>query len=213
MNIRYLFLFLVFAVFHFGCKTKAEETTPSTFILNETFVSNKIGWAEEYTKAHLTEIKNGFLYINSLDTSAIQSSNGPLDNSFLLNFPDNYQITSSISLMKHSGNLHFGIILVGSSVEYKFSVSDSGTAAVIEWDYNRSSEMRLFTHDLYGEKDLSKKAFLFEINVHFRNFEFYINDKLMGEGILNSKNWRNIRLFTTSGSTIAVDYLRIKDVE
>jgi len=32
----------------------------------------------------------------------------------------------------------------------------------------------------------------------------------MGEGIFNSKNWQDIRLFCTPGATIAVNYLKIK---
>jgi predicted transcriptional regulator len=115
--------------------------------------------------------------------------------------------------MNHSRQAHFGIIMVSASVEYKFSVSDSGTAAVDEWDANRRTEIRLFTHKLSSDTDTSMNRIAFRINVHFRNFEFYINEKLMGEGILETKGWRDIRLFTTTSSSVAVDYLRIKKVE
>jgi hypothetical protein len=213
MNVRHLLLFLAIAIVCSDCRIKSSEIKPPDLILDENFDSNKIGWVEEYTNAHKTEIRNGFLYINAIDTSAILSSNGPLDYSFLLDFPNNYEISSSITLMERTRHARFGILLSSSSIEYKFSVSDSGTAAVMEWDNNRRSEIRLFTQSLNADSDTSMEAVLFEIKVHFRNFEFYINNKLIGEGILNSKNWRDIRLFTTTGSGIAVDYLRIKKVE
>ncbi len=210
MNFNYFFLIVVLLLFDQSCQPKADESKENTLILNENFDSNKLGWVEEFTDAHDTEIRQGFLYISSHDTSAVQSSDGPLENSFFLNFPNGYEITSSINLLKHSRHARFGIIMVSSSVEYKFSVSDSGTAAVDEWDYNRRTEIRLFTHMLSSAMDTSMNRVAFRIDVHFRNFEFYINEKLMGEGILKTKGWRDIRLFTTTNSSVAIDYLRIK---
>ena len=212
MNLNYILLIVVLVLFDQSCQPKPEEIKENTVILNENFDSNKIGWVEEFTDAHDIEIKKGFLYINSHDTSASQTSNGPLEKSFLLNFPSGYEITSSISLLKHRRDAHFGIILGSGSLEYKFSVSDSGTAAVDEWDGNRRTEIRLFTHSL-SEMDTSMKRVVFSIDVHFRNFEFYINEKLMGEDILKTKGWRDIRLFTTTKSSVAIDYLRIKKEE
>jgi len=212
-RIPHIFAFLF--ILATACEQKADEDKLAVPIpiLNENFDSNKLGWAEEYTEAHKTEIKNGNLYIFSYDTTAVQSSNGPTDNSFLLGFPNSYEISSSITLMTHSRHARFGILLVSSSLEYKFSVSDSGTAAVMEWDANRKTEIRLFTHPLNTSRDTGMKHLYFEINVHYRNFEFYVNNEIMGEGILNSRSWEGIRLFTTTGSSIAVDYLRIKKVD
>jgi hypothetical protein len=212
MNLRNLFVLSIVIIFS-NCETKSPEARVASRILDENFDSNKNGWAEEFTDAHKTEIKNGYLYIHSTDTGAAQTSNGPLNRSFLLDFPNSYEILSSISLLERKRHARFGILLTSASLEYKFSVSDSGTAAVLEWDANRGSEYRLFTQKLSPEADTSMKSLLFEIKVHFRNFEFFINDKLMGEGTLNTKNWRDVRLFTTTGSGITVDYLRIVEVE
>ena len=170
MIIRHLLLFPAVTIIFSYCSTKGPENKLSGIILNENFDSNKIGWVEEYTAAHKSEIKNGFLYLYSLDTSAVLSSNGPLDYTYLLNFPDSYEISSSITLVERKRHARFGILLVGSSVEYKFSVSDSGTAAVMEWDNNRRSEIRFFTQSLSADSDTSMRAVLFEIKVHFRNF-------------------------------------------
>ncbi len=210
---RIILFFSVIVIFGCACQQKEDENRPKdAYILNENFDSNTLGWVEEYTAAHRTELSNGYLYINSIDTAARQTSNGPMDRSFLLHFPDTYEIRTSITLTKHRKAAYFGIILVSASVEYKFAVSDSGTASLKEWDDNRKTELRLFQHALSPE-DTSMKSLNFRISAHYRNFEFYINEELMGEGIFNSKNWQDIRLFNTPGSTIAVNYLRIRKMD
>ena len=181
------------------------------YILNENFDTNKMGWNEERTKAHKMEISQGFLYIYSYDTSASRSSNYPMDNSFLLDFPADYDISSAITLLNHSSAAEFGIILISGSLEYKISVNDSGISSIREWDYNRKSEILIVSKSINIKFD--KPTVVFELKVRSRDFELYVNNEKIGEGNLKSKSWREIRIFTSSGSAIAADYLRIKNVD
>jgi hypothetical protein len=185
------------------------------YILNEDFDSNKLGWCEEFTAAHTTEIKDGFLYIKSDDTSRQQTSNGPLNRSFLYDFPKNYEITSSIqSLGQFVPKHYYGIILISGSLTYKFEISDSSNATIMatEYDENKDAETYLIskTWEDFGTDSLPVN---FKVDVKDRAFEFYINDQLIGTGKLKTKNFVDVRLFTTSGSSVKVDYLRIKKVE
>jgi hypothetical protein len=182
----------------------------NSYILDENFDSNKIGWVEESTNAHKTEVKDGFYYIYSIDTSKEQSSAGPKNISFLWGMPKAYEITSSFQIIDQMMPPHFGIILGSSTLEYKFSFSHANTGEVREWDYNRDSEIRLFTKSAGKEIDLATTQVVFRIKVADSHFEFYINDELIGYGQFNAKSWEDIRLYTTSGSAIRIDYLRIQ---
>src|SRR5205085_12304695 len=74
------------------------------FILNENFERNRLGWVEEFTEAHYTGIKDGFLYIVSKDTSKYQTSNAPQNISFLWDMPSDYEITTSFYRLKDNNS-------------------------------------------------------------------------------------------------------------
>ncbi len=197
-----LLSFSIFLIFAFSCRQDG-------FILNENFNSNKIGWSEEITQSHRVEIKDGFLYIYSIDTSKQQTSCGPQNTSFLWDLPKKYEIEAFIKDLGYCNSVHYGIILRSATLEYKFSFSDSGEAEVKEWDYNRGFNNSFFTPAFYENIKSYDVGKDFKIIIENRKFSYFINDSLMGEGILKSKSWQDIRFFTTTGSKIKVDYLRI----
>ncbi|HMG81947.1 MAG TPA: hypothetical protein VK559_02845 [Ferruginibacter sp.] len=193
-----------------SCKSKNKT---EDYILNENFDSNNLGWVEEFTQSHTTEIKDGALYITSLDTTKVQTSNHPLDMSFLLGLPEKYEITTSIQNIAHSDPAHYGITLVSASFTDKFEFSDSAIASVKEYDYNQGAETVLFSKEVNQNIESDTTPVYFKIDVADRDFKFFINDKLLTQGILKTKQWEDVRLFTTTGSAIKIDYLRIKKLE
>jgi len=79
MNIKTIYSFSLTLIFLSSCSKQHKDN----YILNENFDSNKIGWTEESTQAHITELKDGYYYIYSIDTAKEQSSTGPQNISFL----------------------------------------------------------------------------------------------------------------------------------
>ena len=182
-----------------------------SYILDENFDTNKLGWIEESTNYHKVELKDGFYYIHSIDTSKGQSSVGPQNISFLWGMPKAYEITSSFQSIDRDMLPHFGIILGSATLEYKFLFLHDNDGQVKEWDYNRDSEIPLFSKNLDKKIDLEKTQIIFKIKVADSHFEFYINDELIGNGHFNARSWGDIRLFTSSGSSVKIDYLRIQE--
>ena len=193
--------------------TSCNRQNKKEYILNETFDSNKIGWTEESTQAHKTEFKDGYYYIYSLDTSKEQSSTGPQNVSFFWDLPKKYEITSLFQNVENPEWSRFGIILSSSSLEYKFSFSDSSRAALKEWDYNRNTDLLVFAKSYSKKLDIKNTQIEFKIKVDNDNFEYLINNELIGQGTFKTKVWNGIRLFTTTGSSVKIDYLRIKKVD
>jgi hypothetical protein len=205
-RIYFLLLALFFLAF---CNDQRKDI----YILNENFNSNTIGWAEESTEAHKTELKEGHYYIYSMDTSREQSSPGPQNVSFFWDFPKKYEITSSFQSIEHPKRTRFGIMLTSPSLDYKFSFSDSSTAALKEWDYNRNSDLLVFAKTRNDKIDINTTPIEFKIKVDNSNFDFFINNELVGQGTFKTKSWDGIRLFTTTGSAVKIDYLRIKRLD
>jgi|GEM_PF-3418604 len=178
------------------------------YILNENFDANRIGWVEEYTSAHSTGLRDGFLYIISKDTTKDRSSNGPQNISFLWNLPSQYEIMTSIAKLKSSKEAQYGIILYSSSLTYKFSYSSTGLAELTESDYNKDNEdIYLFSQQT---KNTTGDSAILKIMIDNRRYSFYVNNEKIREGELKARSWTEMRLFVSSGAGIRADYLRIK---
>ena len=53
--------------------SKNNAQVADSFLLNENFDRNKIGWIEEFTDAHYTGIKDGFFFLTGmLDDSTVE---------------------------------------------------------------------------------------------------------------------------------------------
>lgn len=203
---------LLLAIAIFGFVVHAHAQKNDDYILNENFDRNQRGWVEEFTDSHYTGIKDGFLYIVSKDTSRYQTSNAPQNTSFLWDLPSDYEITASFSRLKDNNSAHFGIILNSASLSYKFTWSDSCMAEVTEYDYNKEEETSYFSKKFGAHKLLDTESANFAVRISGRKFTFLINNQTIGSGELNAKSWNDIRLYVTTGSTIKVDYLRIKKI-
>lgn len=182
------------------------------YILDENFDRNRLGWVEEFTDAHYTGIKDGYLYIVSKDTSKYQTSNGPQNVSFLWDLPADYEVSASFYRLKDNNSAHYGIILNSASLSYRFSYSDSCFAEVSEYDYNTESEVYLFSKKFGTRRILDTEAADLSVKISGRKFTFFINRKLIGTGELKARSWNDIRLYITTGSNIKIDYLRIKKI-
>lgn len=204
------FKLLLSATLSISLFLNANGQTKQTYLLKEDFNSNTLGWTEEFTHAHQTEIKDGSLYITSLDTSKYQSSNGPQNVSFLWNLPKSFEITSSFQVLDNSLPVTFGILLYGNSLSYRFAYSETAEGLLSEYDYNHEEEETLFSKSTHTPDVVSLKAIPFKIKINDRKAQFYVNNILIGEEVLKAKSWSDIRLFTTSGAAIKVDYLYIQ---
>ena len=197
-------------ILFFALSVTGFEQKKKNYILDENFDSNKLGWVEESTGAHKIEFRDGFYFIHSIDTSSAQSSAGPQNISFLWSMPKAYEIISSFQSIDQGSTPHFGIILGSATLEYKFSYSHLNAGEVEEWDYNRDSEITLFSKPVRSKIEIDKTPIIFRLKVADSHFEFYVNDELIGNGHFSAKAWRDIRLFTSSSSAVKIDYLRIE---
>ncbi len=198
-------LFFMMALSHNNMAQVAD-----TFLLNENFDRNKMGWIEEFTDAHYTGIKEGFLYIVSKDTSKLQTSNGPQNISFLWDVPNAYEITAAIYPLQLNAGASYGIIISSSTLTYKFCYTADALAELTENDYNKEEAIYVFSKKHTDIIKVTTDAVIFKIKITERKFIFYLNDKKISEGEFNAKAWDGIRLFVTSGSSIKADYLKIK---
>lgn len=184
-----------------------------TLILDENFNENKLGWPEEFTEAHKVFIENGYYNINSIDTTRYRSSAYSLKNQYLLDLPEEYVISTSFDLKKRSNKerdiTNFGILLNSSSLEYEFTVYWHGLTMATEYGIN--TDVRKTIVEKYN-KEIDSPTKI-EIRIKGRDFKFFVNNNLQGSGRFRSKtkHWENLRLYTTTGSSVAIDYLRISD--
>jgi hypothetical protein len=202
----------LFLVTIFFCLASCSGQNKKNIILNETFDSNKLGWTEEFTLAHTTEIKDGYLFISSLDTTKYQTSIAPQNVSFLWDLPKKFEITTSIQTIGTSKLTHFGLLLNSPTIDYRFSLNDSGMALLTEYESKRNTEIVITSKDYGPTISLTNKVD-FKIKVIDRNCEFYLNENLVGQGTLNAKSWNDIRFFTRSGTAIKIDNLTIKRLD
>ena len=183
----------------------------NTIILDENFDENTLGWPEENTSSHNLSIRDGKYSIKAIDTSIYQTSSNSLENSYLRNLPDKYVISTSLLLMDRKGGdsdeTNFGLILNSSTLEYRFSIRWDGFIEVTEFDDNKEWGKIIFEKQLENLKSLT----LLDLKINGVNFNFFIDGKSVGEGIFktNPKFWKHLRLYTTTGSAILVDYLKI----
>lgn len=189
----------------FSCN-KEEE-----YILNENFDENRLGWVEESTDFHQAKFDSGYYYLSSIDTSEQTnlSSTGSLDKSYLFNLPDTYEISTKIKLInsKHE-DVNYGIFLYGASVQYSFIIYNSGKIEVTEYDYNLEKEFIL----LSANSELTiESGITCRIQINGLTFKLFIDDYEIGESDFKVKSWQELRLFTSKESTIAIDYLTIKE--
>lgn len=180
-------------------------------ILNEKFDENKLGWPEEFTASHQVFMHNGYYNIISIDTSKYRSSTYSWEDGYLINLPEEYVISTSIDLKKRSNKerdiTNFGILLNSSSLEYEFSVYWHGLVMVTELDNNTEERKTLFENH---NKEIVSPIQL-EIKIKNQDFELFINGQLEGSGRFKNRTtfWQNLRLYTTAGSSVAIDYLKI----
>lgn len=187
----------------------------SKYIFDENFEANLIGWPEESTSSHETEIRDGYYFINSKsdDTTKFQSSVSPSRTSFLFNLPKHYEITTFIHRLDGNESTEYGITLTSPSLSYRFALTDSGTISVSEYDYNTELENTIIDGRFYRSNQIGSAGVKFTIRMAERNLRLYLNDKFIGEAKVKAKQWDDIRIFTSTHSAIKVDYLRIQKLE
>jgi len=182
-------------------------------ILLEEFDNNTMGWAQESTDSHHTEFIDGKLLILSLDTVASMSSNGPEDNSFMWTLPENFEFSTSIELIDGGTEAKFGFSLYSASLLYDFSISKSGLINVYERDYNRESVLDLIEIQLNEFTLDYNTPLIFRLVVNGTNFQFFVDESKVGEGVFKAKSWETLRPYANAGGTgIKVDYYRFKAI-
>ncbi|MNK78546.1 hypothetical protein D3C87_981810 [compost metagenome] len=102
---------------------------------------------------------------------------------------------------------NFGILLNSSSLEYEFTVYWHGLIMVTEYGINTDVRKTIFKKDT---KEIDSPTNI-EIRIKGRDFKLFVNDYFQGSGKFKNKTkyWENLRLYTTTGSSVAIDYLRI----
>lgn len=192
----------------FSCGSPTDE-----FLLNEEFNHNSLGWTEEKTNSHHTEVIDGKLLILSLDTAAKLSSNGPMDNSVFWRLPNKFQFTTSMEMIDGGKNSGFGFILYSASLQYNFSLSKKGEVKVTEYDYNLEGGYDIMDYKNDSLEITYNSPVKLRLEVNSSQFEFYVNDKYIGKGALKAKGWQTVRLYATAGGTgIKADYYRLQDL-
>lgn len=202
--------FLAIILFFLACEPKT--TSSSDILLNEEFNQNQLGWVEEWSEAHHTEISEGKLILKSLDTTAARySSNGPRDNSVMWSLPEHWQFSTSVELTDGGIDSGFGFILYASSINYEFSLTSNGQVYISEYDYNTQNEKPI-VEEVFEDLNLNEyKPMVLKLKVKGTSFKFYINDKKVGAGNFSAKSWETLRLFAKAGGTgIQADYYRFK---
>lgn len=204
---NYLSLLIILSLLLIQCGRKKDDL----LILDENFNENQLGWPEEITEAHEVIIENGYYKINSIDTNRYRSSVYSLKDDYLLNLPEEYVITTLIDLKKRSNKerdiTNFGILLNSSSLEYEFTVYWHGLIMATEYGINTDVRKTIFEKH---NKEIDSPTKI-EIRIKGRNFKMFVNDQEAGGGKFRCKtrHWENLRLYTTTGSFVEVDYLRI----
>ncbi len=194
-------------IFSVSCNSKNDKL----YALNENFDSNEIGWPEESTSSHTVEIENGMYTVHSktIDTTKVQTSAGPQNRSFLYNLPGHYQIMSLIKGYHGGPKMEYGIMLNSASLSYRFALTGSGKVFVTEYDYNTESEDTLIHGNYLKLTKIGPTGVKFTFDIRDRNLNFILDDKAIGSCLLKTKQWEDIRLFTTIKSKISIDYLRV----
>lgn len=203
-NMKLLLLFPLFLMF--SCTTSESE-----YLLNEDFSENRLGWVEEWSEAHRTEIIEGKLLIKSLDTAANYSSNGPRDQSIFWSLPDKWQFSTSLEVIDGGEEAGFGFLLYSASLNYQFSVNRKGELSISEYDYNKQKERKMVEKVIENfSLDYNSPAIL-TLSVTGDSFSFYLDEEKVGEGSFRAKSWETLRLFAKAGGTgIKSDYYRLK---
>lgn len=199
-----LFLFTILSV-TISCMNQNE-----IFILNENFDNNTRGWVQEDTEFHKLEIKDGFYYIKSIDSTLDRTSTRSLDKSFLFNLPESYQVSSSIEILKSNlDNPFCGLILESPSFEYEVRVYENGKVTMEEYNYF-SDKLTSYPNikNVEIEGDLKKIELQLKIDGWF--FELTVNNQLLGKGKLLSKSWERIGPLAGKSTEIKIDNLNIK---
>lgn len=186
----------------------------SEYILNEEFDSNKLGWIEETTEFHRTEILDGELLISSLDTASRISSNGPRDNSYLWSLPVSWEFETSIKIIDGGADAGFGFKLYSASINYSFSLNRNGSVNVYEYDYNSEKNIPIIEKSIADYKlDFNTPVSLLLVVKDSNSFEFFIDGISLGNGKFRAKSWGGLRLFAESGGTgIKVNFYRLKQL-
>lgn len=184
------------------------------YIINDEFESNSLGWTEENTQSHHTEIIDGILLIKSIDTAALYSSNGPADQSFFWSLPKKWQFSTSVEIIDGGTDAAFGVLLYSASLQYQFSFSRDGEIAVNEYDYNTERTTEL----LYQKNDSLKFDYNQPVHVDIKfaenQFNLNINNQQIGSGELRAKSWETLRIFAKAkGTALKADYYRIKAIK
>lgn len=200
---------LLFLALLISCTSAAN----SEYILNEEFNENLLGWVEEWSEAHHTEIVEGALLLKSLDTAANYSSNGPRNNSTMWTLPTNWQFSTSMEVIDGGPEAGFGFILYSASKNYEFALNRSGKVYISEYDYNKQAEEPI-VDEVFEELALDYNTPTnLTLKVNGTSFEFFVDNQKVGEGSFSAKSWETLRLFAKAGGTgIKADYYRIKSL-
>lgn len=131
------------------------KTPENEYILKENFVTNEIGWIEEKTEYHELEIKNGYYFIYSIDTSFTYTSTSPLDKSFLFGLKDFILQTKFELVKKSTKSTQLGIFFISGSVKYSFIFDYDGFGIVEEYNYQNQEETILLNRKINNFNPMS----------------------------------------------------------
>ena len=148
--------------------------------------------------------------IQSLDSTSKRSSSGSLSSKYLLNLPNEYVISTSIKLTDESlPETHFGLLFLSASLEYNFAVYSNGWVLFSEYDYNQDSVQTLVSKHI----ELNTKDYIqLQASINDRDCTLHVNNDTIGSIRLKNtpRHWYDLRLYTSTQSTIMVDYIRIQ---
>lgn len=183
------------------------------YILNESFNNNSIGWIEESSDFHSLKIDSGYYYIHSKDTTeaTFRTSTTCLKKDHLINLPEEYEIETRIKLIEsNTDDVSYGLILSGATIDYAINLHLTGKVEVLEYNYNNRMERELLaTNSNYS---MGENAISIKLAISNTSFILFVNNYLIGNSDFNVKSWQDLRLFTSSQSKIAVEFLRIQHI-
>lgn len=204
----FIILLLHSCILPINTGNSAKKSLENKYALKEDFVQNKIGWIEEKSDQHELEIKNGYYFIHSIDTSFLYTSTSPLDKSFLYGLR-NFELETAIQLVKKSPkSTQFGVFFVSGILQYDFMLDFDGHAKVTEYNHGNQCEKTIIDKEIIGFSHQSINSF--KIEIIDSKFSFSIDNKIIGNGEINSRSWQEMRMYVSSGTDIMMNSFNIQ---
>jgi hypothetical protein len=180
----------------------------------ETFDNNRLGWNQEITDYHQSEISNGKFILHCKDTTNRQSTAGASYDDYLKNIPENYEISTDIEYLDGKKDKEFGLFLVSGSLEYTFSISKNGVIEIIENDLNTREPVSITSKDTVKKMiDFNKNKFNMKIQIQGWDYVFLVDGVEIYRDKLKTKTLMQIRLYAGATTKVAFDNFKITSLD